>query len=158
MHDAEHSFSAPDMFTCSKTYTDIPFAHRQHRHEGHCALVHGHNWTLRFTFVAVQLDENGFVVDFGGLKYIREWIDRALDHACLFNADDPLREALVGAAPGAWKPLIVESCSAEGIARFVFEAIDPMVRERTADRARLKSVEVAEDSRNAARYAPVAHD
>jgi 6-pyruvoyltetrahydropterin/6-carboxytetrahydropterin synthase len=142
------------MFTCSKTYTDIPFAHRQHRHGGHCALVHGHNWRLRFTFACERLDENAFVVDFGQLRYIREWIDRTLDHACLFNADDPLREALVAAAPGAWKPPVVENCSAEGIAKFVFETVDPMVREHTASRAWLESVEVSEDSRNSARYAP----
>lgn len=142
------------MLTCSKTYTDIPFAHRQHRHDGHCSLIHGHNWSLRFTFACDRPDANGFVVDFGDLKYIREWIERTLDHACLFNAGDPLREALVGTAPQAWKPLVVESCSAEGIARFVFESIDPLVREQTADRAWLVSIEVAEDSKNAARYAP----
>lgn len=141
------------MLTCSKNYTDIPFAHRQHRHAGHCALVHGHNWGLRFTFGCERTDENGFVVDFGGLKYIREWIDHTLDHACLFNEDDPLREQLVAAAPGAWKPLVVPSCSAEGIAKFVFEAVDPMVRERTGGRAWLLAVEVSEDSRNSARYA-----
>jgi len=142
------------MFTCSKAYADIPFAHRQHRHGGHCALVHGHNWGLRFTFACARVDENGFVVDFGELRYIRDWIGRTLDHACLFNADDPLREALVAAAPGAWKPLVVENCSAEGIAKFAFEAVDPMVRERTAGRAWLESVDVSEDSRNSARYAP----
>lgn len=141
------------MFTCSKIYADIPFAHRQHRHGGHCALVHGHNWSIKFTFACQELDENAFVVDFGGLRYIREWIDDTFDHACVFNSDDPLREALVAAAPGAWKPLVVENCSAEGIAEFVFDAVDPMVRERTSGRAWLESVEVAEDSRNSARYA-----
>lgn len=142
------------MLTCSKHYSDIPFAHRQHRHGGHCALVHGHNWALRFTFACERTDANGFVVDFGDLRYIREWIDRTLDHACLFNVDDPLRETLVAAAPGAWKPLVVENCSAEGIAKFAFEAVDPMVREHSAGRAWLESVEVSEDSRNSARYAP----
>ena len=142
------------MFTCSKLYADIPFAHRQHRHAGQCALVHGHNWSLRFTFACGRMDVNGFVVDFGGLRYIREWIDATLDHACLFNADDPLRELLIAAAPGAWKPVVVEHCSAEGIARFVFDAIDPMVREHTSGRAWLQSVEIHEDSRNSACYAP----
>ena len=142
------------MFTCSKLYADIPFAHRQHRHGGRCALVHGHNWSLRFTFACGRMDGNGFVVDFGGLKYIRAWIEGTLDHACLFNADDPLRETLVAAAPGVWKPVVVQNCSAEGIARFVFDAIDPMVRKHTDGRAWLQSVEVFEDSRNSAIYAP----
>ena len=142
------------MFTCSKLYADIPFAHRQHRHGGRCALVHGHNWAFRFTFACERMDENGFVVDFGGLRYIREWIESTFDHACVFNEDDPLREALTAAAPAAWKPVVVASCSAEGIAKFAFDAIDPMVRDRTHTRAWLHSVEVFEDSRNSALYAP----
>lgn len=142
------------MFTCSKVYHDIPFAHRQHRHDGHCALVHGHNWSFRFTFGASEPDENGFVIDFGRVKFIRRWLEDTFDHACVFNRDDPLREQLIAAAPEAWKVLTVESCSCEGLARYVFEAIDPMVREHTAGRAFLLEVEIHEDSRNSATYRP----
>ena len=76
------------MLTCRKTYSDIPFAHRQHRHDGHCALIHGHNWAFTLTFACTAPDENGFVVDFGKLKFLRHWITTHLDHACVFNADD----------------------------------------------------------------------
>ena len=58
------------MMTCSKTYSDLPFAHRQHRHAGHCSLIHGHNWELKITFACEEFDKNGFVVDFGNLKYM----------------------------------------------------------------------------------------
>lgn len=141
------------MLTCSKIYTDVPFAHRQHRHDGHCAFVHGHNWSIRFTFGCREPDENGFVVDFGKLAFIKTWISEKLDHACLFNTDDPLRERLVASAPGAWKVLVLPDCSSEGLARFLFEHFDPVVREKTGDRAFLVAVEVLEDSRNSARYA-----
>ncbi len=142
------------MITCSKIYHDIPFAHRQHKHAGHCALVHGHNWSFRFAFGAHRPDENGFVVDFGQVKFIRAWLDGEFDHACVFNRDDPLRETIVAAAPGAFKVLLVESCSCEGLAEYVFHAIDPLVREHTADRAFLTEVEVFEDSRNSAAFRP----
>lgn len=142
------------MLSCSKTYTDIPFAHRQHRHAGHCAYIHGHNWSLTFTFGCARPDENGFVVDFGGLKYIRQWIDKHLDHACVFNADDPMKDVLFEAAPGVWKAVVVPNCSCEGLAEWVFKSVDPLVREHTAGRAWLLAVEVGEDSRNAAKYAP----
>ncbi len=99
------------MLTCSKTYPDIPFAHRQHLHEGHCAFVHGHNWSITLTFACAQPDANGFVVDFGRLKYIRQWIDKNLDHACLFNADDPMREVLLEAAPTVWKATYITAPS-----------------------------------------------
>jgi len=142
------------MFTCSKTYTDIPFAHRQHRHDGHCSLVHGHNWSFRLTFGATERDVNGFVVDFGRLRFLRNWIEDNLDHACVFNLDDPLRETLVSAAPGAWKIYLAPSCSCEGLAQHLFEVFDPMVREHTGGRAFLTEVEIWEDSRNSACYRP----
>lgn len=142
------------MLSCTKFYRDIPFAHRQHHHDGHCALVHGHNWSFGFTFGCLETDENGFVVDFGKLKFVKRYLTDTFDHACVFNADDPAREALVAAAPEAWKVVVVEGCSCEGIARHVFDAIAPMVREATDGRAFLVSVDVQEDRRNSARYAP----
>jgi 6-pyruvoyltetrahydropterin/6-carboxytetrahydropterin synthase len=86
------------MITCQKTYSDIPWAHRQHRHDGHCALIHGHNGSITLTFGCHAPDENGFVVDFGKLKFLQRWIDETLDHACVFSTEDPLREALLRSA------------------------------------------------------------
>ena len=147
------------MFTCQKTYADIPFAHRQHRHDGHCAQIHGHNWSFTFTFGCLELDECGFVVDFGKLKPIRNWIDENLDHACLFNRDDPHLEAIleINQRTGCaiYQPYIVDFCSSEGLAQHLFEVVDPMVREMTDDRAFLLSVEVVEDSKNSATYEPI---
>jgi 6-pyruvoyltetrahydropterin/6-carboxytetrahydropterin synthase len=142
------------MFTCSKTYADIPFAHRQHRHAGHCAFVHGHNWSFTFVFGCDALDANGFVVDFGDLKYIRQWFDEHLDHACVFNDDDPLSKALLDAAPAAYKPYFVRNCSAEGLAQHTHEVVNEMVRRKTDGRVFVVETRVAEDARNAATYRP----
>lgn len=140
------------MITCKKTYTDIPFAHRQHHHDGHCAFIHGHNWSFTLTFGCHQTDENGFVVDFGKLKFIKQWIEQNLDHACLFNESDPLREKIVSACPGVWKAVVVPNCSCEGLAHYLYGTFDELVRKHTANRAFLVSVEVVEDSKNSATY------
>lgn len=140
------------MYSCSKRYLDIPFAHRQHRHPGHCALIHGHNWSFTFTFVAEALDGCGFVVDFGGLGYLREWIEDTFDHACCFNADDVEGLALARAHGAFFKTVVLENCSAEGIAAYVFAEADRLVREQTNGRVSVASVEVHEDARNAARF------
>jgi 6-pyruvoyltetrahydropterin/6-carboxytetrahydropterin synthase len=140
------------MLTCRKTYADIPFAHRQHRHDGHCALIHGHNWAFTLTFGCTAPDENGFVVDFGKLKFLREWINTHLDHSCVFNAEDPLRDTLVAAAPEAWKIYVVESCSCEGLARHLHGVFDALVRQHTGGRAFITAVEVIEDSKNSASW------
>lgn len=140
--------------TCRKAYADIPFAHRQHRHAGHCARVHGHSWTLALTFACRELDRHGFVVDFGGLGFIREWIDRHLDHACVIGADDPELAWLKSKDGTVLKLLVTESASAEGIARHLHAALDPLVRAETQGRAWIAEVELHEDSRNSVRYVP----
>ena len=142
------------MFTCSKIYRDIPFAHRQFRHEGRCAFLHGHNWAIEIEFGCRQLDERGFVVVFGGLGFLKQWIDQNLDHACLFAKADPEREALLRDYGRLFKPLIIDSVSTEGIAKFLFETFDPMVRREFGDRAWIRQLILHEDTKNTARYQP----
>lgn len=142
------------MLTCSKLYSDIPFAHRQHRHDGDCAFIHGHNWSFRFTFGCETPDANGFVIDFGKLHFIRDWLRQHLDHACVLNADDPALNTLRETHAPLFKFYVVPSCSCEGLAAFVFAAIDPLVRHETGGRVRLVALEIFEDARNSARFAP----
>ncbi len=141
------------ILTCRKIYTDIPWAHRQHRHDGHCAFVHGHNWSISITFGCHEPDASGFVVDFGKLKYLKGWIDEHLDHACVLCADDPLLPKLdsIGGA-AVWKTYVVPDCSCEGMAQHLFETLGPMVHENTNGRAFIATVEVGEDSKNSASF------
>lgn len=146
------------MYTCKKTYADIPFAHRQHAHDGHCAFIHGHNWSFTFTFGCKKLDATGFVVDFGKLKPIRDWIEDNLDHACLFNQDDPLLDEFLGANDRlgctVYKAYVIESCSSEGIAKHLYEKMNALIKTMSGDRAFVVSVEVVEDQKNSATYTP----
>ena len=141
------------MLSCTKTYRDIPFAHRQHRHEGHCALIHGHNWAITLTFACRETDPNGFVVDFGRLKFLKHWIEEHLDHACLFNQDDPEKDRLLNAMEGLVKPLVVPNCSCEGLCQYLHGVFDSLVRQQTDGRAWVTAVTVEEDSKNSASYA-----
>ncbi|MDP4609756.1 MAG: 6-carboxytetrahydropterin synthase [Opitutales bacterium] len=142
------------MLTCKKTYRDIPFAHRQHKHDGHCALIHGHNWSITLTFACSETDKNGFVVDFGDLKYLKQWIDDNLDHACLFNEADPEKDTLLAHSGHLFKSYILPNSSCEGLAQHIHTVFDPMVREKTSDRVWIVEVEIYEDSKNAAAYHP----
>lgn len=142
------------MITCRKAYTDIPFAHRQHLHDGHCAFIHGHNWSFTFTFGCHERDANGFVIDFGKCRFIRDEINARFDHACVFAEDDVLCETLVNAAPDAFKVYRMPNASCEGLCTHLFELFDPLVREQTNGRVFLVGVEVREDHRNAAAYFP----
>ncbi|MCA1799901.1 MAG: 6-carboxytetrahydropterin synthase [Actinobacteria bacterium] len=160
------------MLTCSKLYKDIPFAHRQHNHDGHCAFIHGHNWGIKFTFEADRVDANGFVVDFGKLKFIKRWIDEVLDHALLLNEGDPYREYLetVFSDRNTWdhidadvqpsfknvfaKIYIVPDASCEGLCQHIWAVMNTTVRDATRGRVWIQSVEIFEDERNSAIYTP----
>jgi len=140
------------MFICKKTYSDIPFAHRQHKHEGHCAQIHGHNWSITLTFACKEIDANGFVIDFGKLRYIKNWIDEHLDHACLFNQDDTDAQEMLAHFEPLFKTYLLPSCSCEGIAQHLHQIFDRMVRSETGDRVWITSVEITEDAKNSALY------
>lgn len=49
--------------------------------EGHqCARLHGHNYIVEVVLQSDALNAVGFVVDYGELKPLKEYIDRTFDH------------------------------------------------------------------------------
>jgi 6-pyruvoyltetrahydropterin/6-carboxytetrahydropterin synthase len=45
-----------------------------------CSRLHGHNYEIEVMAAAAELDERGFVVDFGELDLVKDWVDATLDH------------------------------------------------------------------------------
>lgn len=151
------------MHTITKQFKNYPAAHRQHNHDGHCAFVHGHNWTFEITFTATELDENGFVLDFGKMKSIKQWLTRMFDHTLLINEDDPMRrffEANHCEADGLpdnfvalWDVRIVPNGSAEDLAKYVMQNVQEIIQADGHDgRVQIVSVTVYEDEKNSATY------
>jgi len=153
------------MFTITKTWRDLPAAHRQHNHEGHCRLIHGHNWSFDVVFTCDILDGNGFVIDVGKLEVVRDWLKGKFDHTLLLNQDDPFRPRLqVAMDPPDLEEgkifaqiVTVPNCGMEGLARWVFEEVTDIIRldVRLGGRGlRVVGVTCWEDSKNRASYAP----
>lgn len=141
------------MIICSKTYRDIPLSHRQPNHRGRCSRLHGHSWSITLTFESKELDDNGFVIDFGDLHFIEDWIDEHLDHATAVWENDPKLVSLNELQnEGLIKLLAVPNASCEGIAKYLHNTFDPIVRKRTDERVWVRSVYLQEDSKNSATY------
>jgi len=144
--------------SCVKRYADIPFAHRQPFHEGHCHFIHGHSWSFEFEFSADALDHRGFVQDFGDLKWLGQLITENFDHALVLQEDDPELAFLIQALRvkaedpqhALAKLTVLPSSSSEGIADWLFQWVGPMVSDRSGGRVKLDRVTVFEDSRNSA--------
>lgn len=45
-----------------------------------CGRLHGHNYIVEVVLQSTQLNQVGFVVDYGDLKPLRDYIDSQLDH------------------------------------------------------------------------------
>jgi len=155
MVNAEPLLQMKTKFTCSKVYSDLPFAHRQPFHDGHCAHIHGHNWSFKFTFEADVTDQCGFVLDFGKLKWLKKFINEQFDHTLVLNEDDKHLDHLTKTLHDTKLAniVVVPNCSSEGLARWLLETVDEVLTTITdcIDRGvRVKSVEVIEDRKNSA--------
>jgi 6-pyruvoyltetrahydropterin/6-carboxytetrahydropterin synthase len=143
--------------TCTKVFERFPFAHRAHRHDGHCKLIHGHNWSFAVTFAARETDANGFVMDFGKLKALNDKLKELFDHTFVVNESDPLRldfERFL-TLHGIANLVVVPDCSCEGIAKLVWQISNAVALKETAGRVMVRKVVVHEDNLNSATYAPV---
>jgi 6-pyruvoyltetrahydropterin/6-carboxytetrahydropterin synthase len=156
------------MHTCTKSYRDLPAAHRQPNHDGHCRLIHGHSWGFDITFACDVLDENGFVVDVGKLQSVKKMLDGKFDHTLLLNKDDPFLEHLKVVLNDCITPeniplpmfadiVVVSNCGMEGLARYVFEQVVKILDDEEFDvgfkrNLRVDEVTCWEDSKNRATF------
>jgi 6-pyruvoyltetrahydropterin/6-carboxytetrahydropterin synthase len=143
-------------FISTKRFTGFPCTHRQWKAESHCKYVHGYSREFYFEFACSQLTKEGWVVDFGGLKTLKAWLDDMFDHTFLASTDDPYLETFKKLdAEGVVQLRIYPNIGMEGTAEFVFDEINKMIRKATNERAWVKRVEVRENEKNSAIYEPV---
>ena len=81
------------MYLSTKTYSPeqgLSCAFRQWRAtHSHCSKLHGYALGFKFTFAASTLDDKNWVVDFGGLKELKEQLKYWFDHTLAVAIDDP---------------------------------------------------------------------
>ena len=143
-------------FKSSKRFGPITTGHRQWRDKGHCSYVHGYGRYVRLTFEATELDERGWVMDFGDLKGVKSWIESEWDHRTLIAADDPVIPELkalekvgginLNILPEGYLPGIEESC------RYLYDKLNPVIQRKTNNRVEITRVEIWETEKNQAEY------
>jgi 6-pyruvoyltetrahydropterin/6-carboxytetrahydropterin synthase len=143
------------VFGSTKTYTHsvgLSCAFRQWRADSHCSLLHGYAIAVTLDFQATRLDKNGWVVDFGGLKEIKKWLEETFDHKLLVADSDPQRQLLYnleghGLAAIVKMPEVGCEAFAKAIADYVAQWIPD---NELGDRIWLKRVTVREHDGNSA--------
>lgn len=111
---------------------DFSSAHRLRDYPGKCSSLHGHNWKVRLTVRASELDERGITVDFGKLKKLLASLVSRFDHTDL-NQVSPFDRI---------------NPTAENIARTIFE----LAAEELPEGVEVERVAVWESEKNRVEY------
>ncbi len=142
-----------ERYTSTKTYRNLPCAHRQWKHDGHCAYIHGYSREYTFNFDAESMDQHGWVVGFGDLKELGEYLVEMYDHTMLIAEDDPELPVFKELhEKGLCDLRIVPDTSLEGSAKTALEKANQLLSRITEDRARCFQVEARENDKNSAIY------
>lgn len=145
------------MYYSTKTYTHsagLSCAFRQWRADSHCRFLHGYALSFKITFAAERLDDRNWVMDFGGLKDIKLWLEMMFDHKTLVAADDPQLDAFATLAQqDIIELIIVPATGCEAFAKLVYCYVEKWLLSKGMNsRVCVYSVEVHEHEGNSAIY------
>ena len=126
---------------------------RQWRADSHCNKLHGYSLGFRFTFESAILDEHNWVYDFGGCKWIKEYLQSEFDHKLVVAKDDPELERILHTVYTDIADVnVMDDVGCEKFAEWVYKHVEPRIHKETKGRVSLFRVECFEHNANSASY------
>jgi 6-pyruvoyltetrahydropterin/6-carboxytetrahydropterin synthase len=144
------------MFSVNKTYTDlVSVCFRQWQTDGHCQRLHGYSLSICIDFEAKTLDQRNWVLGFGSLSVLKQYLLDTFDHACVVSYDDPelsLFKTLDD--KGVIRLVCVDNVSCEAFAKLIYDYVVKSFIPgcEAANDVRCKRVTVSENSENSASF------
>jgi 6-pyruvoyltetrahydropterin/6-carboxytetrahydropterin synthase len=111
-------------------------AHQIRMHGGKCERLHGHNWRVRITARASELNRIGMVVDFADVQRILHELCARFDHQNMNEVP----------------PFVEVNTTAENLARYFYVEANRELQAREGGRVRVSKVEVWENHGSLATY------
>jgi len=143
----------------TKSYYNLPVAHMQwfdtdesgYDFSGPCAKWHGYDRSIHFEF-AGEPDKYGWIVGFGDLKPLKEFLEFYFDHTALASADDPRITKIYQAHADGLVDLRIlpYGVSMEMSSVFIWELVNPWIFQITDGRSYVSRVECREHEKNSA--------
>lgn len=145
------------MYFSTKTYGNsigLSAVFRQpNASHSHCRFLHGYSLGFRFTFGCEHLDDKNWVVDFGGLKELKQWLQNNFDHKVVLDKNDAhLKDIKELENIGVAEIVVLDGVGAEAFAKHAFDFAEKLIRQKTNDRCWVESVECFEHGANSAIY------
>lgn len=144
-------------YQVTKTYghnLGLSACFRQHRAESHCTFLHGYALSFKLTFEAETLNAKKWVVGFGDLKEIKQFLEYTFDHRTVVAVDDPHIEYFRSMhSLGLIDMVVLPRVGCEAFAEVVYnKASSILLNMHPENGARLVSVECREHEGNSAIY------
>lgn len=129
---------------------------RQWRAKSHCKYLHGYALEFSFVFEARSLDENGWVIDFGGLKPLKTWLESTFDHKTLVAGDDPLLLKYHELSKAGLMDVLIfpGGVGCEAFSRVAYAKAQEIISTLTDNRVKVISCSVREHGANAVIFEP----
>lgn len=145
-------------FRSTKTYgheLGLSAVFRQWKADSHCNQLHGYALSFKFVFEADELDYRNWVVDFGGLKKLKELLQENFDHKTVVAFDDPQRSLIIQLDGIIADVVEVYAVGCEQFAKLASTLAHEVLEEAGyLPRVRVHSVECREHGANSAIYLP----
>ena len=132
-------------------------AFRQWRaHHSHCHFLHGYQLIAKLWFGGSELDDKNWIIDFGGLKELKNKLQFVFDHTTCIAADDPELETFKELdRKGIIQLRVFErGVGIERVAEVVYQIASEHIKEIAGDRCWVEKVECFEHEDNSAIYTP----
>lgn len=100
----------------------IDLAHRLQNHEWKCFNIHWHTYKIILWIKweqKTEWPETWMVIDFGNLKYIKDWFEDNWDHSYLYNKWDEIWEFIKGKGMRVYETDF--ELTAENMCKFILE-------------------------------------
>ena len=129
-------------------------AFRQPGAKSHCRFIHGYKLYAKFWFACNKLDENIWVVDFGGLKELKQILRNQFDHTLCIDREDPLLNEFLTLEKlgGCVLRIMPKGTGIERISEWCFIQANHFIQIKTEKRCWVVKVEVYENDKNSAVY------
>ena len=119
----------------------------------HCSLLHGYALSFHFKFGCETLNDKNWVVDFGGLKALKTWLESQFDHKIAVDKDDPDIDIILGLQElNLAEVVVMNGVGCEKFAEHAFHFANDLVRKESGGRCFAVSCEVREHGANSAIY------
>lgn len=129
---------------------------RQPNADSHCRFLHGYALAFTFEFCGRDLDKDNWLIDFGSLKPLKEFLVATFDHKTMIAENDHAARTMLTGPDGRalCDYVMLPAVGCESFAKIAFDFCkrDILIRGGLSPRVSLTKATVAEHDGNSASY------